>query len=75
MDLTLSMNLDNEAYVGDCIPEPGDDPDDCDGHEHDVDGTAIGVAFGRVARQVNLGAREGTILDVNGNTVGSWQIR
>lgn len=59
MDLHITMNLDNAAF--------GDD------FEHEVRRTLEKVAD-RVARTSAVPA-SGSVMDVNGNTVGTWTLQ
>lgn len=60
MKLTLNMDMDNAAFHG-------DEGDYFPGHE-------AARLLTVVAASVESGERRGRVVDVNGNTVGAWEI-
>lgn len=64
MKLIVNMNLDNSAYR-----QYAEYPD-----EGALESMTVASDLHDVANKIALGYREGKIIDINGNTAGSWTI-
>ena len=64
MKLTIEMNLNNAAYR-----EYAEYP-----NEGALVNEAVAADVQKIATKIELGYRSGSIIDLNGNKVGTWQI-
>jgi len=62
MDLSININLENDTFLAE------------EGEDSDFNTEEIAHSFKSVMRGINSGITQGSIMDRNGNTVGTWKI-